>query len=280
VDVPASAVELEGVSFSFASAPSRKVLDSVSLEVARGEFLGIVGPTGSGKSTLLQCMNGIIPGLVEGRMEGKALLFGEPVGGSGPARLAGKAGLLFQDPDSQLFAGTVSEEVAFGPANIGLKGEELSGRVASSLGKVGMLEFSARNPRELSFGQKQKVALASIIAMGPSVLLLDEPVSALDHSSAEAVYSLVSGLNSEGITVVAVEHNTEFLAERAKRIVLLRGGRVAADGTPEEVFGSPAAREAGVRVPCSARIGESLGLGAAPTPEELCRRIRHGGALA
>ena len=144
--------------------------------------------------------------------------------------------MLFQDPDSQLFALSVREEVEFGPANLGLKGWERERRTAAALAETGLSALADENPRELSVGQRQKVALASVLAMEPEILLLDEPVSALDWRNGHEIYELLRKLNSRGKTIVVVEHNTEWLAEYAQRIVGIDAGGIAFDGEPETVL--------------------------------------------
>jgi len=268
------AIEMDGVSFSYHSRPETPVLNDLVLSVKKGEFVGVVGCTGAGKSTLLYCMNGIIPSLIPGRLGGSIRVNGEDIRGKQPSHFAGKVGLLFQDPDSQLFAPTVREEVGFGLGNIGVPEKEGRERIRESLRFVGLDGLEAADPRELSFGQRQKVALASVLAMEPDILLLDEPVSALDWKSANDIYEVLESMNLEGKTIIAVEHNTELLAEYAERVLLLKNGKIAMDADPEEAFSNDFAEDAGLKVPCSVKIGKSLGIRGAVTPARLAELLR------
>ncbi len=204
----------------------QEALRGVDLEILEGETLVIVGPNGAGKSTLLLCMAGLYPA------EGTVLYRGEPLRGlRDPRRL--EIGFLFQNPDDQLFSLTVFEDVAFGPRQMGLPEEEVARRVREALERVGLSGFEDRSPHHLSFGEKRRVALATVLSMQPRVLLLDEPTSNLDPRSRRRFVELMRDL---GQTKILATHDLEAAYEVADRVILFYQGRVVYQGPPEEVL--------------------------------------------
>ena len=236
-------------------------LDNVSLKVRKGEFLGIAGHTGSGKSTLIQHMNGILH-----PTNGRVVAFGRDVAEKGAANdVRGRVGVVFQYPENQLFAATVSEDVAFGPRNLGLSEEEVNARVERSLRTVGLNpeEIAARSPFELSGGQQRRVAFAGVLAMEPEVLVLDEPAAGLDPKARKTFLDMVSHLHEEGLTVVMVSHNMDDLANLCDRVAVMSEGKLLMEGTPAEVF---------------TRAAELTSVGLATTsPEHFANLLREGG---
>ena len=212
------------------------VLKGINLSVEEGEFVVIMGPSGCGKSTLCYTINGIIPHLLSGTVKGSVKVDGIETLESSISRLSQIVGMVFQNPDSQLFSSTVENEVAFGPENLMIPKEEILRRVNSSLERVGISDLRLRSPENLSGGEKQLVAIASTLAMEPDVLVLDEPASQLDPQNRELVLNTIRRLHEEGMTVILVEHDTETLAEFADRIIVMKNGRIVCDGAPEEVF--------------------------------------------
>jgi cobalt/nickel transport system ATP-binding protein len=220
-----AAIELRRLSFHFED--GTPAFHDVSLRLDEGECVGLIGPNGAGKSTLLLHLAGILPEPGRGHGEGEVLVFGVPVGPQSLAGIRRQVGLLFQDPDDQLFCPTVGEDVAFGPRQLGLRGEPLAQRVAEALARVGLDGFERRLPHRLSGGEKKRVALAGLLAYGPRILAFDEPTSALDP---RARRQLVVLLQSLAATRVIATHDLALVAETCPRTVVLDAGRVVADG--------------------------------------------------
>lgn len=217
-----------------ASIPSRS-LDGVTIEVNRGDFLAVVGPTGSGKSTLLQHLNGLFrPQEGEVRVDGIDVA----AGGSSAVALRRRVGLVFQRPEEQIFERYVGDEVAFGPRMAGVRGRDLSERVRWAMELVGLpfQGFKDRMSFALSGGEQRKIGIASILALRPSVLLLDEPTAGLDPPARRHLMALLSRLRGEGTTIVASTHDMDLAAEMAGTVVVLSRGRVVSCGAPDEVF--------------------------------------------
>jgi len=238
-------IEVRGLTVRYGTV---EALKSVDLSIAPGSFVLIGGRSGSGKSTLAEALLGL---LQEEGVSGGAEVTGEVsvaglVPGDHPvAEVAAKAGLVFQNPATQLFNGTVEDEVAFGPRNLGLSSEEIADRVAYALGAAGCDHLRDRAVRHLSGGEKQRVAIAASLAMRPRVLILDEPTANLDGAGTASVVRALTGLQRRhGVTVVVIEHRLEPFVAVAERLVWLEGGRVAADGTPRAVI-----QQVGVRPP-------------------------------
>ncbi len=244
---------------------SRAALSGVTLEVPAGEIVGVMGLTGSGKSTLLRCLNGIVPHLVPAGIEGSLRVAGlDPLGGP-VARLAGRVGMVLDDPEAQISQGTLAEEVALGLESLAVPWTEMVDRVHEALDAVGLRGLDGRSPMTLSGGEQQRLAIACALAMRPLVLVMDEPTANLDPAGRATVFELIRRLNRErGITVVIAEHDVERLAEHAHRLVVLDEGRIVEDGTPGQVLGRPRDLAAlGLRVPqvteLAARIAPSSG---------------------
>jgi energy-coupling factor transport system ATP-binding protein len=229
-------IELEGVSFRYAEADD-DALRGVSLAIAEGEHVAILGRNGAGKTTLAHCLAGIIPGLVAGDLRGAVRIAGV-ASTSMPVRdRATTVGIVFDTPEFQMSQMTVAEEVAFGLENLGVPYEEMGGKIAGALAMVGLTGFEERLPLALSAGEQQRLAIAAVIAMRPRVLVMDEPTSNLDPIGKRDVLELATRLNREhGMTVVMVEHEVEVVARHADRVIVLDAGRIIAGGTPREVF--------------------------------------------
>jgi len=251
-------IEVEDLSFTYRGA-KRPALDHVDLSVKRGEFVILTGPSGCGKTTLCRCLNGLIPHFYPGEFSGRVVVAGLDTREHEIWELAQHVGLVFQNPENQLFCLTVEADVAFGPENLGLPREEIRRRVDWALRVTGMWELRHRAPHELSGGQQQRAAIAAVLAMEPEVLVLDEPTSFLDPAGAADILALLAELNrSHGITVLLVEHRLDMASAYADRVVVMDRGRVALDGPPDEVLTSPKAAELGIGIPKVVRLYELL----------------------
>jgi energy-coupling factor transport system ATP-binding protein len=238
-------------------------LSEINLHIAPGESVAIVGQNGSGKSTLVRHLNGLLRPKV-----GRVLLDGRDIRPIHVARLAGVAGLAFQNPDRQLFAGRVSTEVAFGPRNLGIRGAVLDERVRAALEAVGLDGEAATNPYDLGYSRRKLLALASVLAMRTPILILDEPTTGQDARGVARVREVVARAAEEGRTVVAITHDMDFAAECFRRVAVMRAGRVALDGPPDVVFVEaswPELRASFLEPPVAAVVGARLGLGSTPT---------------
>ncbi len=213
------------------------VLNGVDLEIEQGEFLSIMGLTGAGKTTLCLALNGIVPQSTGGKIRG-AVWVGDVNTKRHPvADLARRVGLVFQEPETQLFNMTVEAEVAFGLESIGLPRQEIGQRINWALALVGMQDHKRRSPFQLSGGEKQRVAIASILALRPQIIVLDEPTASLDPIGKSEVFRIVGELQRQsGLTIVMVEHKSEQIAEFSDRVVVLEGGVVVERGSPREIF--------------------------------------------
>ncbi len=229
-------VTLRDVSYFYPHA-AEPALRDVSLDVARGELLGVIGPTGAGKSTLCQLFNGIVPQFYGGRFFGRVTIAGLDTLETPVSRLAAHVGLVFEDPEIQLTATSVENEIAFALENLSVPRAEIRTRITWALESVGLAGYERRHPHTLSGGQKQRLAIAAALALHPALLVLDEPASQLDPAGASEVFAVLSALNREaGVTVVIASHAVEALAEHADRIALLAEGALLAVGTPEAIF--------------------------------------------
>jgi cobalt/nickel transport system ATP-binding protein len=223
--VVSTAIEIQRLSFHFDD--GTPALREVSFQVDEGESVAIIGPNGAGKSTLLLHMVGILPEPGQGHGEGEVFLFGERLRSDDLGAARRQVGLLFQDPDDQLFCPTVGEDVAFGPRQLGLRGEELARRVADALAQVGLAGFEARLPHRLSGGEKKRVGLAGLLAYEPRVLVFDEPTSGLDPRARRQLITILHGLAA---TRIIATHDLALVAEACSRTIVLDGGRIVADG--------------------------------------------------
>ncbi len=228
-------IQVRGLSFKYLGGDY--ALKNVNLDVHEGEFIVIAGKSGCGKTTLLRCLNGLIPHFYEGDFEGEVIVGGKDTLKTPPHLLSQMAGMVFQNPDNQLFALTVEADVAFPLENLGLPREVIRERVDWALRALGIEDLRNRSPFDLSGGQKQKVAIASVLAMKPKVLLLDEPTSSLDSLSAKNLIDSIFELNRrEGISVIISEHRLELLLPRANRLIIMDEGRIIYDADPHNAL--------------------------------------------
>jgi len=236
---------IDELNFSYTN---QEVLKNVSLSLDNGEFVGLVGPTGCGKTTLAYCLNGLIPNSIKGKFSGKVLVDGLDTSKNKVSEVARKVGLVFQDPDWQIFNLTVKDEVSFGVEN--LKLGKLEKRVKSALKMVGLTGFDDRDPNTLSQGQKQKLCIASILATDPEYIVLDEPTSQLDYKNNKKIHDILKRLNRRGKTILIIEHDTDFLTEYCDRILIMSNGRIVKDGKMKRVFSDvKLLKRLGIKVP-------------------------------
>ena len=248
-------IELIGVNYSYRVGEGQTVraLRNVSFSVEKGEFVALAGMNGSGKSTLAKLLNGLFT-----PSSGDVLIDG--INTRDEERtfdVRRKAGMVFQNPDNQMVATIIEDDVAFGPENLGIPREEIIERVDWALDAVGMSEFRTRSANKLSGGQKQRVAIAGVLAMKPDILILDESTSMLDPEGRAEIMDVAKKLNASGITVISITHNMDEAAQ-ADRVIVLRKGRLVLDGTPKEVFASPEVEACGLALPPPTEIARML----------------------
>ncbi len=270
----AAIIELDDVSFSYRTDGPR-ALDGITLSLEEGAFLGIIGPSGAGKSTLAAVLSGAIPHHFGGPFFGSALVAGTDTCDVTLTDIARVVGSVNQDIDAQMVASVVEDELLFGLENFGAPHERIDRIVDEALAAVGIPELREREIATLSGGQKQKVAIAAILALAPRVLVLDEPTAALDPVSSRMVFDVLRELNErQGITVIVIEQSVALLSEYCERIIVMDRGRVALDGTPHEVFGHAAElRAIGVDSPRVARISNSLAAAGLCPASEPCLNV-------
>lgn len=249
----------------------RRALNDVSLEIAKGEFVAIIGHTGSGKSTLVQHLNGLLK-----PTEGKAAIDDIDLSAKGAEAKAARqqVGMVFQYPEHQIFAETVFEDIAFGPRNKGFNEEEVAKQVREAMAFVGLDydTYAQRSPFQLSGGQMRRVAIAGVVAMNPDYLVLDEPSAGLDPRSRNAVFKEILALHkSRGIAIVLVTHSMEEAAKYADRMLVINGGRVMFDGKPIEIFRNHSKElvEVGMDVPQGFKLADMLRQRGMQLPEDI-----------
>lgn len=243
-----SIIGASNLTFTYAGAP-RSSVEDVSLEVSPGEFVVLTGPSGCGKTTVCRCLNGLIPNFYSGDFTGELVVDGMNVKEHTTAELSSHVGLVFQNPENQLFSLSIERDVAFGPENLGLSREETRRRVDWALEATGITDLKDRPPYELSGGQQQRAAIAAVLAMQPKIIVLDEPTSFLDPKSALEILEVISDLNKKlGITIILVEHRLDLASKHANRVIVMDSGKIVLDGNPKQVYGEQA-RLIGIGLP-------------------------------
>ena len=272
-------IEAESLAYTYPIG-TKPAFEDVTIEIEKGEFVLLTGPSGCGKTTLCRCFNGLIPHFYLGTLEGKITVAGLQVAEHPIHELAQHVGLVFQNPENQLFALSVEKDVAFGLENLGVQREEIRERVDWALKTTGIYDLKDRAPYELSGGQQQRVAIASVLAMQPEIILLDEPTSFLDPLGAKRIFEVINGLNKNlGITIILVEHRLDLTTKYANRVIVMEKGRIVLDGNPREVFSSEEAWLIGVGLPKATRLYQFLkerGVSLKHVPlsaEEVCEAV-------
>ena len=250
-----SLITIENLKYKYPNT-DRLALDGITLSIEKGEFIGIVGPNGAGKSTLSQAIIGLVPQFYKGAYGGKVTVNGINAETMPVEELCEHVGLIFQNPFNQLSGAkdTVYGEVAYGLQNLGVAREEMHARVESTLKQLDIWQYRDRNPFDLSGGQMQRVAIASILVMRPSVIILDEPTSQLDPQGTEEVFKVVDQLSQTGITIIMIEQKLEKMAHYCDRLILMHDGKVVDFDTPEKIFSREDLEEMGVQAPAFTRI--------------------------
>jgi len=265
----ADILEISGLSFRYPDSPKEAVAD-FDLSVPEQEIVVLAGPSGCGKSTLLRAVNGLIPHMYTGDYSGKVIVAGSVVKESTMRELAQKVGFLFQNPENQIFMFTVERDIAFGLENLGVQRAEMRRRVDEAMHLLEIEDLALRAPHELSDGQKQRVALAGVLAMNPRLVILDEPTSLLDPKTAAELVGLVERLRKDlGTTFVVVEHRLDLLVKVADRMVVMSEGKKVLEGTPKEVLFGDEAEAYGVSVPSVTRVQKMLAADGVLTTERL-----------
>jgi energy-coupling factor transport system ATP-binding protein len=248
-----------------------RAVDGVSLRIEDGERVAIVGQNGSGKSTLVRHLNGLLR-----PTQGRVLLDGVDAATKRVAQLAATVALAFQDPDRQIFAGTVRAEVEFGPRNGGLRDAALREAVEHALRATGLESDAATKPYDLGYSRRKLLALASVLAMRTPVVVLDEPTTGQDARGVRRIEAIVRDLGDARRTVIAISHDMRFVADCFERVVVMRQGTVIIDGSPPEVFAEehwPELASTYLEPPHAARTGAALGLGSTPTDGNLIEAL-------
>jgi len=251
-------IELRDLTYTYPGA-ERPILREVNLSIDGGEFILLTGPSGCGKTTLCRCLNGLIPHFYKGKLEGEVTIAGLSVHDTPTSKLAQHVGMIFQNPDNQIFALTVEKDIAFGMENLDFSREEMLKRIDWALGAAGIENLRQRAPHELSGGQRQRLAIASVLAMRPEIIILDEPTSFLDPVGAESIIRILDRLNKElNMTILIIEHRLDLLVSHLDRVVILDEGKIIHDAPPREVFASEEKRLLGIGVPVVAKLGYKL----------------------
>lgn len=251
-------IETKNLTYTYPGGTKPSISD-VSIKIEKGEFILITGPSGCGKTTLCRCFNGLVPHFYQGELKGEITVAELNVIEHPTYEMATHVGLVFQNPENQLFALSIEKDVAFGLENLGFSREEMRKRVDWALNLTGIYDIRERSPHEVSGGQQQRVAIAAVLAMQPEVMVLDEPTSFLDPLSARKIFEVIYELNKKlGMTVVLVEHRLDLTAKYADRIIIMDEGKVTADGETRKVLTTEEVRLIGVGIPKATLLYQML----------------------
>lgn len=251
-------ITVENLSFKYEGADFYSLLD-VNLRIKEGDFILLCGLSGSGKTTLLRALNGLIPNYYQGEYKGKVIVDGLEVSKHKTYEIAKIVGLVFQDPENQLFTSSVEKEIAFGLENLGYQRKEMRQIVDEVIKDLGLEDLRMKPPAFLSGGEQQKVAIAAVYAMKPKVIALDEPLSNLDPLSALNIVSTLRKLNREnGVTIIISEHRLDYLVHYANRIVIMKEGKIAVDGELNYVLENYNLEDFGVNEPTVPKLSKEV----------------------
>ncbi|WP_164667883.1 energy-coupling factor ABC transporter ATP-binding protein [Virgibacillus doumboii] len=256
-----SIIDVEGLKYKYPDT-DKLVLNDISFKVEKGEFIGLIGRNTAGKSSLCFALTGLVPHFFKGAYGGKVLIDGMELKKQDIGEIAAKVGLVFENPFSQMTGSkfSVYEEIAFGLENMGVERKEMITRIDESLELLDITAIKDKNPFDLSGGQMQRVAIASVIAMRPDVLILDEPTSQLDPQGSAEVFKVVENLTKEGITIMMAEHKMEKISQYADKVLLLDDGKLIDYDTPANVFSRDDLLDHGIAAPVVTRVAKALGM--------------------
>ncbi len=251
--------KLEDVSYKY-PLEDREILKNINLDIKKGEFWAVIGKNGSGKTTLCNVLRRFVPDFYKGELKGRITLEGKELKDYSAKEIVQKVGFVFQNPFTQISGvkETVFEEIAFGLENLALDAEYIKKRVEETLKLLRIEELRDKNPYELSGGQGQKVALASIIAMDPEIMVIDEPTSQLDPKGTEEIFEIIDILKKEGKTIILVEHKLELIAEYAEKVMVLDEGEMILSGNTEDVLKNKILLEKEIGIPQYAALAYRL----------------------
>lgn len=252
-------IELKNISFKY-ELQEEKTLKDLNLHVREGEFIGVIGKNGAGKTTLCNIIRGIIPDFIQGEISGDILIDSKNINHIERGEMAELVGFVFQNPFSQIsgIKKTVFEEIAYGLENLGIEREEMKRRVKDVIQLLKIEDLQDKNPLELSGGQSQRVAIASIIVMNPKILIFDEPTSQLDPLGTEEIFDILKLLKSEQKTIILVEHKIDLIAEYADRVIVMDEGEIVFDGETHEVLSNEKIEHHNVSMPIVSKLAYSL----------------------
>lgn len=252
-------IELKNVSFKY-ELQEEKTIKNMDLYVKQGEFVGIIGKNGSGKTTLCNIIRGIIPDFIQGHISGDIVIDGKNIDDIERGEMAELVEFVFQNPFSQIsgIKKTVFEEIAYGLENLGVEREEIRQRVTDVIKLLKIEDLQDKNPNELSGGQSQRVAIASIIVMNPKILIFDEPTSQLDPLGTEEIFDILKLLKSQNKTIILVEHKIDLIAEYADRVVVMDNGEIIFNGETHEVLSNDKIEQHNVSMPIVSKLAYKL----------------------
>jgi energy-coupling factor transport system ATP-binding protein len=251
-------IETKNLSYTYPGANKPSIVD-VSIKIEKGEFVLITGPSGCGKTTLCRTFNGLVPHFYQGELKGEITVAGLSTLDKHTYEMAKHVGLVFQNPENQLFALSIEKDVAFGLENNGVPRAEMRQKVDWALNQTGIYDIRERSPHEISGGQQQRVAIASVLAMEPDIIVLDEPTSFLDPLSAQKIFEVIYRLNKEqGITVILVEHRLDLTAKYTDHLIVMDQGTVRLEGDPRQILNNEETRLIGVGIPKATLLYQML----------------------
>ena len=262
-----NSIDVKNLHFTYPE--SKEIIKGVNLSVKKGEFISLVGQYGSGKTTLAKHFNGLLR-----PSKGKVFILGEDTKNSSIAELSRKVGHLFQNPENQIFEETVFAEIAFGPKNLNLPEGEIEARVDKVLKTTRLSKYRDTHPLSLSGGEKQRLALASVVVMEPQILVLDEPTTGLDLLSIMGILEIVKELHKKNVTVILITHDMGLVSELSERVVVMGNGQIIGDGTPKEIFADDdLLKRASLEPPQIMKFSKILGLKPEVKVDALYKRI-------